>query len=85
MLKAQSRLIFAYKGSINSHLFHVIKGTMLYFHCPLISLLYSYEDESKTLEAFKAGLAVWIRCIQAIKQDYPNAWNKRCELTLQHT
>lgn len=85
ILKAQSRLIFAYRKTIHGHLFHVIKGTALYIHCPLISLLYQYKDEEKTIDAFKAGLSVWRECIRAIKKDYATAWNRRCNLSAKYS
>lgn len=82
ILKAQARVVFAYRGKKYGHLFHVLKGTMLYFHGPLITLLYRYQDEKKTLLWFKKSLAVWVRCIIAMKSDYQFSWNKRCEHSL---
>lgn len=83
LLKAQSRVVFAYRGRKFGHLFHVIKGTLLYFHCPLISLLYLYADEEKTLRWFEQSMEVWRECITAMKHDYRKAWNKRCEYSLE--
>ena len=86
LLKAQSRVVYAYRGKKFGHLYHVIKGSMMYFHCPLLSLLYRYTDETKTLKAFEAGLVVWKNYISAMKEDYKDAWNKRCEYSLEtHT
>ncbi len=82
LLKAQARVVFAYRGKKYGHLFNVLKGSMLYLHCPLISLLYLYEDEKKTLLWFKKSLAVWVRCIKEMKKDYKTSWNKRCEFSL---
>ena len=82
LLKAQSRVVYAYRGKKFGHLYHVIKGSMMYFHCPLLSLLYFYTDEAKTLKAFAAGLVVWKNYINAMKSDYPDAWEKRCEHSL---
>ena len=82
ILKAQARVVFAYRGKKYGHLFHVLKGSMLSFHCPLISLLYLYEDESKTLLWFEKSLALWVRFIKEMKSDYRLSWNKRCEHSL---
>jgi hypothetical protein len=82
LLKAQSRVVYAYRGKKFGHLYHVIKGSMMYFYCALLSLLYFYTDEAKTLKAFAAGLVVWKNYINAMKSDYPDAWEKRCEHSL---
>ncbi len=83
LLKAQSRVVYAYRGQKYGHLFHVMKGTMLYFHCPLMSLLYLYSDEEKTLAWFKDSMAVWNDCVEAMKADYRNSWNQRCDFSLE--
>lgn len=83
ILKAQSRVVYAYRGRKYGHLFHIIKGTMLYVHCPLMSLLYLYDDQEKTLVWFKQSLEIWKKCIKLMKQDYRQAWNKRCDLSLE--
>lgn len=79
LLRAQARVVFAYRGRRYGHLFHVIKGTLLYFHGPMISLLYLYENEEKTLGWFAQALEVWSACIEAMKNDYQHAWNRRCD------
>ncbi len=83
LLKAQSRVVYAYRGRKYGHLYHVMKGSMLYFHCPLISLLYLYVDEEKTLKCFATSLEVWKNCIKAMKEDYRTAWNRRCDYSLE--
>ncbi|BFT31125.1 DUF115 domain-containing protein [Alteromonas sp. D210916BOD_24] len=83
LLKAQSRVVYAYRGRKYGHLYHVMKGSMLYFHCPLISLLYLYADEEKTLQWFETSLNIWKDCIKAMKKDYRTAWNKRCDYSLE--
>ncbi|QCZ94275.1 motility associated factor glycosyltransferase family protein [Salinimonas iocasae] len=79
LLRAQARVVFAYRGRRYGHLFHVIKGTLLYFHGPMISLLYLYADEEKTLNWFAQALEVWAACIEAMKNDYRHAWSRRCD------
>lgn len=81
VLKAQQRLIYAYRTSKYHHLFHLIKGTLLYFHCPLITLLYFFEDEEKSIEYFKEALVVWLEFLQAIKEDFPVNWKSKCTYT----
>lgn len=83
LLKAQSRVVYAYRGRKYGHLYHVMKGSMMYFHCPLISLLYLYADEEKTLESFAVSLNVWKNYIKAMKEDFSAAWNRRCDYSLE--
>ncbi|WP_333969568.1 motility associated factor glycosyltransferase family protein [Alteromonas mediterranea] len=83
LLKAQSRVVFAYKGRKFGHLYHVMKGSMMYFHCPLISLLYLYNNEEKTLNTFAKAMDVWNRYILAMKADFRNSWQKRCDHSLE--
>ncbi|WP_040643130.1 6-hydroxymethylpterin diphosphokinase MptE-like protein [Pseudoalteromonas ruthenica] len=79
ILKAQQRLIYAYRKSAHPHFFHVFKGTMLYMHCPLITLLYQYEDEEKNMEYFQQAFSIWHEFLVTIKSDFKTAWRERCE------
>lgn len=83
LLKAQARVVFAYKGRKFGHLYHVIKGSMMYFHCPLISLLYLYNDEEITLDTFAKALDVWTQYLRAMKADFRVSWRKRCKHSLE--
>jgi hypothetical protein len=83
ILKAQARVVYTYKSSRTPHLFHLIKGTLLYIHCPLITLLYSYQNEELTLVWFKECLAIWQRFLAEIREDYPKNWYSKCNYTLR--
>ncbi len=78
ILKAIQRVVYAYKDNQYSHLYHLIKGTLLYFHCPMVTLLYYYEEEKESLEWFTKTLDVWQSFIKAIKDDYPKNWKTKC-------
>lgn len=84
LLKRQSRYLYAFKKSRYMHLFHMLKGSMLYYHSPMITMLYSYEDEEITLTAFRKALELWVLYIEEIKKDYRVSWNKKCETGLDH-
>ena len=56
---------------------------MMYFHCPLISLLYLYNDEEKTLDTFAKALDVWTQYLRAMKADFRVSWRKRCKHSLE--
>ncbi|WP_165723539.1 MULTISPECIES: 6-hydroxymethylpterin diphosphokinase MptE-like protein [Pseudoalteromonas] len=78
LLKAQQRLVYAYRKSAHPHLFHIIKGTLLYFHCPLLTLLYFFEDEQETLEQFKNVFDLWLKFLKEIQKDFPINWKTKC-------
>ncbi|WP_337841118.1 6-hydroxymethylpterin diphosphokinase MptE-like protein [Rheinheimera sp.] len=80
ILKSQSRVVFAYQQTANIHLFHMLKGALLYFHCPLITLLYTYEDELFTLDVFKQALGVWKEYLTEMKSMYKHDWKTKCAL-----
>ena len=51
---------------------------MLYFHCPMMTLLYYYEQEDKSLQWFDKALKVWQDFIKAIKADFKANWHTKC-------
>lgn len=84
LLKRQARYLYAFKNSRYSHLFHMLKGSMLYYHSPMITVLYQYVDESETLSSFRKLLALWILYVDEMKRDYRISWNRKCETGLDH-
>ncbi len=84
LLKRQSRYLYAFKQSKYMHLFHMLKGSMLYYHSPMITMLYNYEDDEETLNAFRKALELWNNYINEIKIDYRVSWNKKCETGLDY-
>lgn len=79
LLKRQTRYIYAFRGTRFAHLFHMIKGSMLYYHCPMITILYQYEDEKVSLQCFSELLTLWMEYVNAIKEDYKLSWAKNCD------
>jgi hypothetical protein len=78
-LRRQSRYMYSFRDTVLGHLFHVVKGSMLYFFCPMITLLYSYKDDEFTMESFKQLNSLWIDYITEIKDDYPNSYDSKCD------
>ncbi|CAM3937601.1 6-hydroxymethylpterin diphosphokinase MptE-like protein [Pseudoalteromonas byunsanensis] len=78
-LKRQQRYVYAYRDTALGHLFHLIKGSLLYYHCPLLTLLYSYEDEQLTLEKFATLNQLWIDYVTDIKNDYAVNVETKCD------
>lgn len=79
MLKRQARYVYSFRKTRFAHLFHLIKGSLLYYHCPMLTLLYQYEDEQVSLDCFTALLALWKDYVSAMKADYRQSWNKKCD------
>ncbi|WP_372626951.1 6-hydroxymethylpterin diphosphokinase MptE-like protein [Arsukibacterium sp.] len=79
ILKRQARYVYAFRNTRFTHLFYMIKGSLLYYHCPMMTLLYQYEDEKLSLECFSAMLALWKDYVSAMKADYRQSWNKKCD------
>ena len=80
LLKSQARVVYAYQQTANVHLFHMIKGSLLYFHCPLITLLHTYVDDAQTLEVFRRALKVWQDYLQHMKIMFRQDWKTKCTL-----
>lgn len=79
LLKRQARCVYAYRGSRHGHLFHVIKGSLLYFHSPMLTVLYQYQDDTFSLDSFAYLLAIWRDYVDEMKRDYRQSWNKNCD------
>lgn len=79
-LRRQSRYLYAYRYSTWGHLFHVIKGSLLYYHCPMITLLYSYEDETYCLTQYKKLNQLWLSYIKEIYTHFCGHYTDKCDL-----
>ncbi|NMM40146.1 motility associated factor glycosyltransferase family protein [Pseudoalteromonas arctica] len=79
-LQRQARYVYSLKGTTLGHIFHIIKGSLLYYHCPMITLLYQYEDEVFCLEKYKQLNKLWKCYIQEIMADYKIHYDEKCDL-----
>lgn len=78
-LKRQAQYVYSLRSTIVSHLFHILKGSLLYFHCPMITLLYSYEDEEFTLQRYVQLNKLWISYINSIQADFGANYREFCD------
>lgn len=78
LMNRQQRLIYAYKKSAHPHMFNLLKGTMLYFFCPLLTTLYYFEDEEVSLNYFSRINSLWIGFLSEVKSDFRVNWNTKC-------
>jgi hypothetical protein len=80
VLQRQSRYIYALRDSALNHLFHIIKGALLYYHCPMLTLIYSYKDERYTLVKYKALNKLWKGYIAEMREHYSLHFRTMCDL-----
>ncbi|MBQ4862004.1 motility associated factor glycosyltransferase family protein [Pseudoalteromonas sp. MMG013] len=78
-LKRQEQYVYSLRGTVASHLFHILKGSLLYFHCPIITLLYSYEDDEFTLQRYEQLNMLWINYINSIQADFGSNYREFCD------
>ncbi|MBB1293551.1 motility associated factor glycosyltransferase family protein [Pseudoalteromonas sp. SG43-7] len=79
-LQRQARYVYSLRNTSLGHIFHIIKGALLYYHCPMITLLYQYEDEVFCLEKYKQLNKLWKCYIQEIMADYKIHYDEKCDL-----
>ncbi len=79
LMKAQQRVIYSYRKTKYEHLFHMLKGSLLYIHCPLVTLLYYYKDEQATLAVFDKAFNVWLEFLEKIKVDFRQNFKTKCD------
>lgn len=82
-LRRQARYLYTYKDSLLGHLFHVFRGSLLYYHCPLITLLYTYEDEEFSLAQYKRLNELWMRYVKEIYAHFSENYTEKCDLGLE--
>ncbi|MDK1285599.1 6-hydroxymethylpterin diphosphokinase MptE-like protein [Pseudoalteromonas umbrosa] len=79
-LLRQARYIYSLRNSVLHHLHHMFKGALLYYHCPMLSLLYTYEDEQFTLESYKELNELWKGYVSEMKESYKKDYRAKCDL-----
>ncbi|CCQ09756.1 FIG00786906: hypothetical protein [Pseudoalteromonas luteoviolacea B = ATCC 29581] len=84
VLLRQARYLFAFKKTALGHLYHMIKGSMLYYFCPAITLLYTYKDDDKTVEYFLKVNELWILFLKDMQKEYPLNYMAKCDLGMEN-
>ncbi|MCG7549893.1 6-hydroxymethylpterin diphosphokinase MptE-like protein [Pseudoalteromonas sp. Of7M-16] len=80
ILLRQARYIYSFRNTPLHHLHHMIKGALLYYHCPMLSLLYTYEDDQFTLESYSELNELWKGYITEMKDFYRDNYRAKCDL-----
>ncbi|RUO79825.1 septum formation inhibitor Maf [Idiomarina tyrosinivorans] len=79
-LRRQARYLYSFRGTKLSHLFYVLDGEMLYFHCPMMSILYAHQDEDRCLQAFQKAMSEWLNFVKTAKTDLRTSWLEKCTM-----
>ncbi|MDD4862971.1 MAG: DUF115 domain-containing protein [Alishewanella agri] len=83
LLKRQAKYVYFFRKTRFIHLFYLIKGALLYFHCPMLTALYQYADDQLSLSIFRELLKLWVSYVEAMKLDYRESWNKSCDYGME--
>ncbi|TMO44822.1 septum formation inhibitor Maf [Pseudoalteromonas sp. S4389] len=79
VLRKQQRYLYAFKDTALSFLFHMLKGSMLYYHCPMVTLLYTYEDDEFTLDSYQKINLLWIDYITEMERYFLEHYRVKCD------
>lgn len=79
-LRRQSRFIYSLRDTPLGHLFHLIKGSLLYYHCPMITLLFSYQEPDFCLKQYRELNELWKSYITEMKESYSIHYDEKCNL-----
>ncbi|EGI73896.1 6-hydroxymethylpterin diphosphokinase MptE-like protein [Pseudoalteromonas distincta] len=79
LLKRQQRYLYAFRGSVFSHVFQLFKGTLLYYHCPMLTILYKYEREQDCLNVFSDLNKLWIDYLDEIAEHLATSATEKCD------
>jgi len=83
LLKKQARYLFSYKKTKYAHLYYLLRGSLLYVHCPMLTMLYSYQDDALTLGYFAKFMALWNEYVLAVKKDFRVNYLTTCGYSLE--
>ncbi|TMO57471.1 motility associated factor glycosyltransferase family protein [Pseudoalteromonas phenolica] len=79
LLNRQARYVYSLKKTRFSHFYFIFKGSLLYYHCPLITSLYYYQDSSKSLELTNQLISLWNSYLKEIIADFKKNYNSNCD------
>ena len=54
----------------------LMEGSLLYFHCGLVSLLYGYQFSENLLRVFRKGMLLWSDFLNEASEEYKKDWNQ---------
>ncbi|MGJ8483997.1 motility associated factor glycosyltransferase family protein [Pseudoalteromonas sp. SYSU M81236] len=81
ILKRQQRYLYTYKKTLKSHIFHIIKGSLLYYHCPMVTYLFKF-DESSSLIIYSRLNGLWVSYLKDMKSHCERHLLDKCDWEL---
>ena len=81
-LKRQQRYLYSFRGTGLSHAFHIIKGSLLYYHCPMITHLFKYSKEVDSLKVYKELNDLWVAFLKDMKSHCERHLFDKCDWEL---
>lgn len=79
VLKRQQRYLYAYRSSIYSHIFHIIKGSLLYYHCPMVTSLFKYDNKTDCLNVYRSLNSLWLSYLTDMKNHCEAHLFEKCD------
>ncbi|MDV6316970.1 6-hydroxymethylpterin diphosphokinase MptE-like protein [Idiomarina sp. HP20-50] len=80
-IRRQARYLYSHRGSKYSHLHYVLEGELLYFQCPMISLLFLNNDEDYCVGRFNVAMRKWVDFLSEAKVDFKTDWLEKCTMS----
>lgn len=75
----QSNYLLSFKNTLNRVSYNIVKGSLLYYHSPMVSILYALNCKNKNLHNFKKLNEVWISYLKAMRADFPISLTEKCQ------
>lgn len=78
-LKRQERYLYAFRNTRFSHIFHIIKGSLLYYHCPMLTSLYKYQSEQENLKVYRKLNKLWLSYLHEMCTHFMTKGLDKCD------
>ncbi len=78
-LLKQQRYLYSFSNAEFSFVFKMLKGSLLYYHCPMITTLYKYKDVDESLALYLRINELWVEYLTEMKEHFPQHVDKKCD------
>lgn len=78
-LKRQQRYLYAFKNTIDSYIFHIIKGSLLYYHCPMLTSLFKYQSKEDSIAIYKRLNFLWLDYLSEMSEHFEEKGLDKCD------
>ncbi|TMP41633.1 septum formation inhibitor Maf [Pseudoalteromonas citrea] len=77
-LRRQSRYLYSLKGTRLEHLYQILKGSLLYYHCPMLTVLHQYKSQDFSLRSYHKLNVLWRNYVRDISAHYSESYMEKC-------